>query len=169
MADAKSTKTAKAAEVIEEINLDQKVTVKNIAGWEVGFARIVDIGDVLIMPEGSTRLSRNEIIAQVQNGNRLFVGIDGKGSHATLYIDDAITRKEIDFDSQDGKVKQIIFTDNVVSDLFKMAQSDFEKVLPETIKTRAEKYAIIQTIKKLKLNDYNKIRFIENYTGFKVQ
>ena len=169
MADAKSTKTAKAAEVIEEINLDQKVTVKNIAGWEVGFARIVDIGDVLIMPEGSTRLSRNEIIAQVQNGNRLFVGIDGKGSHATLDIDDAITRKEIDFDSQDGKVKQIIFTDNVVSDLFKMAQSDFEKVLPETIKTRAEKYAIIQAIKKLKLNDYNKIRFIENYTGFKVQ
>ena len=169
MADARSTKTAKAVEVIEEINLDQKVTVKNIAGWEVGFARIVDIGDGLSMPEGSTRLSRNEIIAQVQNGNRLFVGIDGKGSHATLYIDDAITRKEVDFDSQDGKVKQIILTDSVVNDLFKMSQTDFEKALLDTIKTRAEKYAIIQTIKKLKLNDYNKIRFIENYTGFKVQ
>ncbi len=169
MADARSTKTAKAAEVIEEINLDQKVTVKNLAGWEVGFARIVDMGDVLIMPEGSTRLSRNEIIAQVQNGNRLFVGIDGKGSHATLYIDDVITRKEVDFDSQDGKIKQIILTDSVVNDLFKMSQTDFEKTLPDTVKTRAEKYAIIQTIKKLKLNDYNKIRFIENYTGFKVQ
>ena len=50
-----------------------------------------------------------------------------------------------------------------------VSQTDFEKTLPDTVKTRAEKYAIIQTIKKLKLNDYNKIRFIENYTGFKVQ
>ena len=104
--------------VNEELNLDQKVTVKNIAGWSVGFARIDGIGDVTITAEGSTRLSRNEIISQVQNGNRLFTGTDGNGSHATLYIDDAPTRKEIGFDSEDGKDKQVVFNDAAITKVF---------------------------------------------------
>lgn len=156
--------------VNEELNLDQKVTVKNIAGWGVGFARIDGIGDVTITAEGSTRLSRNEIISQVQNGNRLFTGTDGNGSHATLYIDDAPTRKEIGFDSEDGKDKQVVFNDAAITKVFALkTQSTFEKNLAEIIQTRAEKYAVIQAIKRLKINDYSKIRFVEDYTGFKVQ
>lgn len=156
--------------VNEELNLDQKVTVKNIAGWSVGFARIDGIGDVTITAEGSTRLSRNEIISQVQNGNRLFTGTDGNGSHATLYIDDAPTRKEIGFDSEDGKDKQVVFNDAAITKVFALkTQSVFEKNLAEIIQTRAEKYAVIQAIKRLKINDYSKIRFVEDYTGFKVQ
>lgn len=156
--------------VNEELNLDQKVTVKNIAGWSVGFARIDGIGDVTITAEGSTRLSRNEIISQVQNGNRLFTGTDGNGSHATLYIDDAPTRKEIGFDNEDGKDKQVVFNDVAITKVFALkTQSAFEKNLAEIIQTRAEKYAVIQAIKRLKINDYSKIRFVEDYTGFKVQ
>lgn len=156
--------------VNEELNLDQKVTVKNIAGWSVGFARIDGIGDVTITAEGSTRLSRNEIISQVQNGNRLFTGTDGNGSHATLYIDDAPTRKEIGFDNEDGKDKQVVFNDVAITKVFALkTQSVFEKNLAEIIQTRAEKYAVIQAIKRLKINDYSKIRFVEDYTGFKVQ
>ena len=94
--------------VNEELNLDQKVTVKNIAGWS------------------STRLSRNEIISQVQNGNRLFTGTDGNGSHATLYIDDAPTRKEIGFDNEDGKDKQVVFNDVAITKVFALkTQSAF--------------------------------------------
>lgn len=153
----------------EELNLDQKVTVKNIAGWNVGFTRIDGIGDVTITPEGSSRLTRNEIISQVQSNNHLFTGTDGNGSHATLFIDDAPTRREIGFESEDGKTKQTIFSDDVVTKIFALkSQSAFEKNMRESIVTRAEKYAVIQSIKKLKLNDYGKIRFIENYTGFKV-
>ena len=153
-----------------ELNLEQKVTVKNIAGWTVGFARIDSIGDVTITADGSTKLSRNEIIAQVQNGNRLFTGIDSNGSHATLFIDDEPTRKEVGFDSDDGTVKQVIFSDDVVKQLFNQKnQNSFQSDLTETIKTRAEKYAVIQAIKRLKINDYSKIRFVEDYTGFKVQ
>lgn len=153
-----------------ELNLEQKVTVKNIAGWTVGFARIDSIGDVTITADGSTKLSRNEIIAQVQNGNRLFTGVNGDGSHATLFIDDDATRKEVGFDSEDGKSKQLIFNDELVKQLFALkTQNTFQKNLTETIKTRAEKYAIIQAIKRLKINDYSKIRFVEDYTGFKVQ
>ena len=71
------------------LNLEEKVTVKNIAGWSVGFARLADMrGDVVIPAEGTVRLSRNEIIMQTQNGNRLFTGTDTRGSHATLFIED---------------------------------------------------------------------------------
>ena len=154
----------------KELNLDAKVTVRNIAGWNVGFARIADgYGDVTITPDGSTRLSRNEIIAQAQSGNKLFVGTDGAGSHATIYIDDVDTRVWLEFESEDGSRKQEIFTDAKVKSLFETkSQSSFEKKVPALICTRAEKYAAMQAVKRLGLNDYSKIRYLEKYTGYRL-
>lgn len=152
-----------------ELNLDQKVTVRNIAGWNVTFSRINGIGDVIITADGSTKLSRNEIISQIQNGNRLFTGRYGDGSHPTLVVDDEATRKEVDFEDENGK-KQIVFSDSVVTKLFALKNNEtFKKNFKESIQTRAEKYAVIQAIKRLKINDYSKIRFVEDYTGFKIQ
>ncbi|MCD7810278.1 MAG: hypothetical protein LUG91_00235 [Ruminococcus sp.] len=157
-------------DIKEEFNLDTKVTVRSIANWDVGFKRRDGYGDILISPCGRIRLSRNEIISQIQNGNRLFTGIDGNGSHATLYIEDELTRREVGFDSEDGKIKQEVFDDGVITKLFGLkTQSTFEKNVKEVIRTRAEKRAAIQAIKRLKLNDYSKIRFIEDYTGYKMQ
>ncbi len=155
----------------KEFNPDTKVTIRSIAGWNVGFARIADgYGDVTLAPDGSTRLTRNEIIAQVQNGNKLFVGTDGVGSHATIIIDDADTRVYLEFDSEDGAKKQNVFTDAKLKSLFEIKnQSNFEKKLPSIVCTRAEKYAAIQAIKRMGLNDYAKIRYIENYTGYRMQ
>lgn len=151
----------------ETINLDAKVTVKNLAGWDVGFARLQDgIGDVKIVANGQQRLSRNEIAAQINNGNKLFVGTDGMGSHATLYIADAETRRWVEF--EDKKRKQVVFTDSVAKDLFKMNQSDYEKNLPNYIQTRAEKYAFMEAIKRLSLNDHSKIVYASKYTGFNI-
>ena len=101
----------------EELNLDTKVTVKSIADWTVGFARRADgYGDITISPKGSIRLSRNEIITQVQNGNKLFTGLDGKGSHATLIIEDSPTRIEVGF--EDGvENKQKVFSDELVRNI----------------------------------------------------
>lgn len=155
----------------KELSLDTKVTVRNIAGWSVGFARIADgIGDVTLPPDGSTRLSRNEIIAQVQSGNKLFAGTDGRGSHATIIIDDADTRIYLDFETAEGDQKQEVFTDAKLKALFELkSQANFEKKLPSVVLTRAEKYAAIQAIKRMGLNDYSKIRYIENYTGYRLQ
>ena len=156
---------------IQELNLDQKVTIRSIAGWTTGFARKYDgIGDVTIPPGGSARLTRNEIIAQVQSGNKLLAGIDGRGSHATLIIEDEPTRIEVEFDSEDGKVKQNVYSEEKVKAMFALKnQKNFESKIRDSIVTRAEKYAIISTTKKLGLNDYGKIRFIEEYTGYKLQ
>ena len=120
MAETKVQKSAKKSEdyttpeIHEELNLDAKVTVKSIAGWNTGFARKVEgIGDVNIAPNGSVRLSRNEIIGQVQSGNKLFTGVDGVGSHATLYIDDKATRIEVEFENEN--TTQNVFSDSKVS------------------------------------------------------
>ena len=153
----------------EELNMDQKVTVRNLAGWTVGFRRIETQGDVTIPKEGTVRLSRSEIIAQIQSGNRLFIGIDDRGSHATLYIEDEPTRLEVEFDSKEEKRTQLILNSDLVKKLFDYkTMKTFEDKLHEYVVTRAEKFAITQIIKKLKLNDHEKIRMIENYTGYKV-
>ena len=166
--EVKDTTTSTTVETEPvELNLDQKVTLKNIAGWTVGFRRIESDGDVTIPPEGSARVTRSEIIAQAQNGNRLITGVDDMGSHATIYIDDEATRKEIDFET-DAK-KQNILTVESVKKLFEYKTiKTFEEKLKELIVTRAEKYAIIQIIKREKINDYEKVRIVENYTGFSV-
>lgn len=157
------------AETQEKLNLEEKVTVRNLAGWTVGFSRLAEMhGDVSIPPEGTARLSRNEIIMQTQNGNRLFTGTDTRGSHATIYIEDKTTRVEVDFESEDGKVKQDILTNDKVKYLFGLkTDKAFEENLRKTVVTRAEKYAIVKIIKKLKIDNYSKMKIVENYTGYK--
>lgn len=150
----------------EDLNLDAKVTVKNLAGWDVTFARKHDgVGDIVIVANGQQRLSRNEVIAQVNNNNKLFAGSDAVGSHATVYIDDEATRKLLGFE-ENGR-PQMVFTEKLVKDLFALSQDEYEDKLPIYIRTRAEKYALIETIKKLRLNDYAKMVFASEYAGFK--
>lgn len=154
-------------EIIEEFDLEKKVTVKSIADWQTGFKRLNDMGEVNIAPNGTMRLTRNEIISQAQSGNKLFTGIDGRGSHATLVIDDEATRKELGFETD--YEKQNVFNEKKVKDMFLINnENEFETRLKDEIITRAEQYAIVATIRKLKLNDYAKIRIVERYTGFKI-
>lgn len=155
----------------ETLNLEEKVTVRNIAGWTVGFSRLSDMrGDVSIPAEGTARLSRNEIIMQTQNGNRLFTGTDTRGSHATIYVEDKATRIEVDFESEDGKVKQDILSDEKVKNLFSLkTDKSFEENLKKSVVTRAEKYALMKIIKRLKFDNYSKMKIVENYTGYKFE
>lgn len=165
--NATTVAVSPTAFVEEDLNLDAKVTVRNLAGWDVTFAKLHDgSGDVIIIANGQTRLSRNEINAQVDNGNKLFTGIDGQGSHATVVIDDAATRRWVGFESEGNAQK--VFNNQMVLDMFKLSQSDYEDAVYANIQTRAEKYAFIEAIKKLKLNDYAKMVFASNYTGYKL-
>ena len=153
----------------ETLNLDKNVTVRSIAGWNTGFQRLASIGDVTIPPYGNTRLTANEIVMQVQNNRILFTGTDGQGSHATLYIDDDGVRKYLGFDSEDGKHKQAFLNDEAIKKLFDLkTQKTFENNFKELVQTRAEKRYAMRAIRQLGLNDYNKIRFAEDYTGFRV-
>lgn len=153
----------------KELNLEQKVTVRSIAPWTTGFQRVETIGDVTIPANGSVRLSRSEIIAQVQNGNVLFTGVDSRGSHATLYIEDEPTRIEVDFDIKEKKITQKVITVDAVKKLFEYkTMKTFEEKLKELVLTRAEKHAIANIIRKEKINDHEKVKLVENYTGVSI-
>ena len=152
---------------IEEIRMEDKITVTSIAPWATGFRRILTVGDVSIAPNGTIRLSREEVLAQGQSNNKLITGIDGAGSHATLYIEDEWTRKELGFDTDD--TKQNVINKKFVKEIFeKKTLPAFKKAIEENIVTRAEKFSLLSMIKSLKINDYDKIAFCEEYCGAKV-
>lgn len=153
----------------KELDLDKKVTVRSIAEWNTGFHRTDIDADVTITPKGTFRLPRNEIISQVNNGNKLFTGTDGKGSHATLLIDDAPTRVECGFESEDGEQKQFCFSDALVQEVFSIqGQGEFEEAFKNAFQISSEQLAVLDAIKRLGINDYRKVRFAEEHTGYRL-
>lgn len=151
----------------EEIRMEDKITITSIAPWATGFRRILTVGDVSIAPNGQIRLSREEVLAQGQSNNKLITGIDGVGSHATLYIEDEWTRKELGFDTDDNK--QVVVDKKLVREIFdKKTLPSFKKAIEENIVTRAEKFSLLSMIKTLKINEYDKVAFCEEYCGAKL-
>jgi hypothetical protein len=162
-----------------EIDLSERVAVRNIADWKVSFTRFIDAPGgndatgIIIPAHGVYQLTRNEIVAQVNDGRKFFAGTDGQGSHATLYIEDKATRVYLGFENVD--TEQNIFTEEALAKIFKIRnQPEFEEAYKNLCQTRAEKMASIKTIKEDmskdgdKFNDFRKIYFIEKLTGYKV-
>lgn len=151
----------------EDIKLDKKVTVKSIAPWTTGATRKITAGDITIPALGSVLLSREELIAQGQNGNTLLTGIDGVGSHATWYVEDDYVREELSFDI-DNK-KQEFLTKDAINKMFDLkTEKSFKENIEKRVVTRAEKHYLLHTIKTLKINDYSKIAFCEEYCGRRI-
>lgn len=152
--------------VEEDNRLDKKINVRSIAPWITGAPRVTTNGDISVPPKGTVLLSREEVIAQAQNGNRLINGTDSVGSHATWYIDDVFTRSELSFDIPDENKSQIFLTKNIVKEIFAIkSQKDFESKIENRVVTRAEKAYLIECIKEFNFNDYRKIDFCVRYTG----
>lgn len=156
-----STKT-----VSKPIRMDEKVTVRSLAQWTTGSKRLLSHGDITIPAKGMVQLTREEIIAQVQTGNRLFTGGALGSSHATWYIDDEWTRKETGLET-DG-MKQEFLTKDTVKQIFSIkTKKAFEAAIQDAVKTDSEKCALMSYIKDLKINDFDRITFCEHYTGVK--
>lgn len=147
----------------EEIRLDEKVMIKSIAPWTTGSQRKTTTGDISIPPSGSILISREEVIAQSQNGNKLINGIDGLGSHATWYIEDEYCRKELSFEV--GAKKQDCLTVDKIKDAFELkTMKSFKDRIEKNVVTRAEKAYLMSSIKTLGLNEYDKIAFCIEHT-----
>ena len=151
MANTEEIKENKFETTEEDIRLDKKVKVCSIAPWITGAPRVTSKGDISIPANGSVLLSREEVIAQAQNGNKLLSGIDSLGS--------------FDLD----KKKQVFLTKEKIKRIFELkTQEAFEKNIQNTVTTRAEKAYLMEVIRSLKLNDYAKIAFCEDYTGIRL-
>ncbi len=149
-------------------NMDKKVWVRSLCDWRLSFPRQEGSGDISFKPNGRIRLTVAEIQAQVFNGSKFFGGEDGQGSHARLYIEDKEVRVLVGFEEEDAKSKQEILDKETVEKLLSYkTPSSFEKNVKEKVKTNAEKNFFAEEAKRQKLNDFDKIKFIEEYTGYK--
>lgn len=152
------------------VDANKKVTLKNLTSWVLTFKRINSLGDVIIPPNGKITMLAEEITAQIYNNNRLFVGDDGKGSHARIFIEDEEIRLEAEFENKENKRSQEILTDEKLKGIFSLKTlTSFKKNIEEKVKSQAEKAKIIEYAKTNKINDHDKIEFIEEYTGFKLE
>ena len=145
----------------KSLNMEEKITLKNLANWMVGFNKIESNGEVNINAGGSVRVSRAEVISQYENGNKLLRG-NGDGTHSTIYIDDKATRDYLDITSElidKNKVKKIFAINGL---------DDFRNEIYKTFTTQAEKVLLIKIIRECGFNDFNKIRECEVLCGMTV-
>ena len=150
------------------LNMDEKITIKNLCDFYLHFHRVNGVGDVAMPPKTSMRIDRGEVISQAQVNNRMFVGEDGTGSHASIFIDDKDTRVELGFET--AEKPQVVISDEKVKEAFATkSKTGFKKAIEELAHTYAEKVSLVKCVKKLGLNEYDKIKFIEEYTGLKVE
>lgn len=159
--DEISTETTTKVEETKPLSMEEKITLKNLANWMVGFNKIESNGEVNIKAGGSIRVSRAEVISQFENGNKLLRG-EGDGTHATIYIDDKATRDYLDITSElidKNKVKKIFAINGL---------DDFRNEIYKTFTTPAEKVLLIKIIRECGFNDFNKIRECEALCGMTV-
>lgn len=150
------------------IDMDKKIYIKNLCNYPLYFPRINGSGDVSLPALTTIRIDTSEVVSQSQNNNTMFNGTDGKGSHAMIFIDDKDVRVYLDFETEEKP--QDIITDEKIKEAFGLkAKTKFESAIKELATTYAEKVSLVSGIKRLGFNEYDKIKFVEKYTGMKVE
>lgn len=147
--------------------MNENISIKNLTTFPVGFRRINGNGEVNLPPNTSVLIDRAEVISQIQSQNILFCGENNDSSHPYIFVEDKETRVFVGFETED-KPQEIISEDKIKKIFDIKTQKSFEKAITETIVTLAEKKTLIETIKKLGINDHSKIKFIEKYTEMKI-
>jgi hypothetical protein len=152
----------------ERPNLDSFTTIRSLASWDLHFAIPGMVNaDKVIKPFGTIDMLNREIKLCCDNNNAFFVGT-GQGSHARVYIEDDNMRVFVGFDSEDGNRKQNIISDEKCQKLFEYkTQSAFEKNAKDMVVTEHEKDYIMNYARKNKINDLEKVLFLEELTSKK--
>ena len=141
-----------------------KVSIVNLTPWPQGFKRINTVGHISIPAYGRINIEAEEVVSQCYAKNNQFTGEDGHGSHARIYIEDPAIRKEFEFDTETAKQK--VLTDDKLEKLFEYKRmGDFEKSMKDLVVIHAERFVLVEYIKKHKINDYEKIKAVERFTG----
>jgi len=151
-----------------DINLNDKSKVKNLADWPISWEKLTSAGDEYIKANATIPIRNDEIETQVNNGNKLYTGTDGLGSHARIYIDNPDMREYLGFDNkEEGRVQFILDDEKCQQILDYKTFATFKKHLKEDVVTNQEKAKIINYARKVKLNDFEKIKELESHCEMK--
>ena len=145
------------------IDMNGKSKVKNLCDWQISWERINSAGDEFIKANNVAYINNAEIEVQVQNGNIFFIGT-GNGDHARVFIENQELREHLGFDNIEEKRTQLILNDEKCKEIIELKTlNTFKKHVIENAVTNQEKAKIINYSRKHKLNDYDKIKFLEEH------
>ena len=151
----------------KQFNLDARSKIKNLCPYAVSFTLPNSRAEVILEGGKTTTLLNSELSAMCENNEIMFCGT-GNGDHARIFIDNADTREYVGFDIPEEKKKQFILTDDECKKIVELKTfSSFQKNVQDKIKFNHEGHILMEYCRKTKLNEYNKIQFLEEYTGIK--
>lgn len=147
------------------IDMNSRSKVKNLCEWNISWERYSMEGDEFIKANQTVYIPNMEIETQVQNNNLFFIGT-GNGDHARVMIENAEMREHLGFDNKEEKRVQLILNDEKCKEIFEYKTfSVFKKHVAENIITNQEKSKIVSYAKKMKINNYEQIQFLIEFTG----
>jgi hypothetical protein len=122
------------------------VLVDNLCSWPLYFHRATGQGDVMIPANAKNYplLSRDEVQAQIQLGNKMFTGEDGLGNHARIRIVDDAARSDVfGVEGVQTEAPVILDEDAVKALLAIKSKAKFNERLRELVSTDAEKRMLV--------------------------
>ena len=147
------------------INTDARSSIKNLCPWTVSFSLPSNNAGIVLGANKKTTVNNGELISLMENSNPMFEGT-GEGNHARIYVENEDIRKHVGYESEDGKTKQFVLTDEECQRILDYKTfSTFKKHIEESVICNHEKAKLIEYSRKVKLNDYDRITFIEQYCG----
>ena len=147
-----------------ELDLNKKVNLRNTSNIDCYFRQIERPHDAKVAKKSKVLFTIGEILAQCYAGNPDFVGIDGKGTHSTFYIEDKQVRVEAGFESDDGKVVQEVIDEKTIIELFKIEKLDlFVETLKTKVQTIGERQTLRDVIASDKVNEHDRIQIAGKY------
>lgn len=165
--EVKSQESQPQSKTYTPPNMDSYSTLQNLADNTI-YLSLIQGGDISIKANGYRDMLNRDIVSLRNNSNIFFVGTDGKGSNARIYIKNPDLRIYVGFDAEDGSFTQQVLTDEICQEILdSKTQKQFEKVVKEKIISYHEKVRIINYARKIKLDSFEKISFLESYSGKK--
>jgi hypothetical protein len=151
-------------EGIKMLDLDKRSKVINLCSWTVSFTLPISKAEIILEGGKSTNINNSELVTLADNQDIMFYGLKD-GDHARVYVDNKDFREYVGFDDPEQKRMQFVLTNEECQKIFDLKQdAAFKKNIKEKVVLSHEKYNIMAYARKNKLNDYNKIKFLEEYT-----
>ncbi len=145
------------------MDMDKRSFVRNLCNWTVSFTLPISGGSILLGAGKKTSINNGELVTMIENQNVMFTGT-GNGNHARVYVENEELRKYVGYDSEDGKIKQFVLTDEECQKILEYkSATTVEKHLKEKVVAKHEKDIIMRYAKKARLNDYDKIQVLSRH------
>lgn len=125
----------------------KNVLVNNLCAWPLYFRRAAGVGDIRIPANAKNfpLLSFEEVLTQIQMGNKMFTGTDDMGAHARIQIvDDELRKKLFGIEEVEVANPVVLTEDSVKSLLAIRGKAKFNDRLEELVKTDAEKRMLVE-------------------------